>query len=219
MNPNNLDEIAAVGGSVKPGFIEHVFQFNDAAKAESLNITQYATLAILPIVAMNKAISKWMPEATSDKGSVEIAVEVVSQTTVMFLGMMMIHRIITYIPTYSKSPYEDLHPTNVILAVLMILLSLQTNLGEKITILVERVMDAWEGRTEKPKKKTRAQPPTAPSMEGVSAMPPVQQSPDFNAMHQYNPTPLVGAATPGDVEFEPVAASEAAFGAALGASW
>ena len=148
-----LDEITK---SVKPsGFFNHVFNFNDESKEEIMNIVQYAVLAILPVIILNKATQRLIPEADDEKGTPEIAIEVVLQTVSMFLGIMIIHRIITYIPTHSGVKYSPLSVTSNILAVLVIILSLQTKLGEKVSILVDRAMDAWDGGDERSKFKKR----------------------------------------------------------------
>jgi hypothetical protein len=147
-----LDEITK---SVKPsGFVNHVFNFNDESKEEMMNIVQYAVLAIIPVIILNKATQRLIPEADDEKGTPEIAIEVVLQTVSMFLGILIIHRIITYIPTHSGVKYSPLSVTSNILAVLVIILSLQTKLGEKVSILVDRAVDAWEG-DEKSKLKKR----------------------------------------------------------------
>ena len=149
---DTLDEITK---SVKPsGFVNHVFNFNDESKEEMMNIVQYAVLAILPVIILNKATQRLIPEADDEKGTPEIAIEVVLQTVSMFLGILIIHRIITYIPTHSGVKYSPLSVTSNILAVLVIILSLQTKLGEKVSILVDRAVDAWEG-DEKSKLKKR----------------------------------------------------------------
>ena len=40
----------------KPGFFKHVFNFDEQSKAEMLNIVQYAVLALIPVVILNKLI-------------------------------------------------------------------------------------------------------------------------------------------------------------------
>jgi hypothetical protein len=134
--------------------VNHVFNFNDESKDEMMNIVQYAVLAILPVIILNKATQRLIPEADDEKGTPEIAIEVILQTVSMFLGILIIHRIITYIPTHSGVKYSPLSVTSNILAVLVIILSLQTKLGEKVSILVDRAVDAWEG-DEKSKLKKR----------------------------------------------------------------
>jgi len=136
------------------GFINHVFNFNEDSKDEITNIMQYAVLAIIPVIILNKATQRIIPEADDEKGTPEITLEVILQTVSMFLGIMVIHRIITYIPTYSGAKYSPLSITSNILAVLVIILSLQTKLGEKVSILADRAIDLWEG-TDKSKPKNR----------------------------------------------------------------
>lgn len=140
------------GVKSKMGFFKHVFNMNDSSKADISNIVQYALVAIIPVVILNKTMQKYVPEADDEKGSFELLAEVVIQIIAMFLGLLMIHRIITYIPTYSGVKYEEFNVVYIILAVLMITLSLQTKLGEKVSILSERVYELWEGKKEDPKK-------------------------------------------------------------------
>jgi hypothetical protein len=150
----SLDEITK-SVSKQAGFFNHVFNSNDDSKDEIMNIVQYAVLAIVPVIILNKATQKFIPEADDEKGSPEIAIEIILQTVSMFLGIMLIHRMITYIPTHSGTKYSSLSVTSNILAALVIILSLQTKLGEKVSILVDRATNAWEGTTGDEKQKKR----------------------------------------------------------------
>ena len=127
-------------------FFKHVFNMNDDSKKDMMNIIQYALLSVIPVVFLNKTMSKYFPEADETKGSVELGGEVVIQIILMFIGLLLIHRINTFIPTFSDEKYPDFNIIYIILAVLMVTLSLQTKLGEKVSILCERVMHLWEGR-------------------------------------------------------------------------
>jgi hypothetical protein len=55
-------------------------------------------------------------------------------------------------PTYSGFKYESLTLTNVVLAFLIIVLSIQTKLGLKANILYDRVLDLWNGTNSAEKK-------------------------------------------------------------------
>ena len=133
-------------------FFKHVFNFDDDSKSDILNIIQYALIGIIPVVILNKTIGKYVPEADDKKSSLEISAEVVIQIIVTFMGLLIIHRIITFIPTYSGSKYPEFHIVYIILAILMITMSLQTKLGEKVNILVERIMELWNGKSDNKKK-------------------------------------------------------------------
>ena len=127
---------------IKPdqGFISHVFNFDNKSKNELTNIIQYSILAIFPIVILNKTIQRFIPEADETKGSIEVLIEIILQLGLIFVGMFFIHRIITYIPTYSESKYDSLSVINNIISFLIIILSLQTKLGDKMNIIMDRIL-------------------------------------------------------------------------------
>lgn len=232
----SLDELSKAT-SGKPGFFKHVFNFNDESKSEMMNIVQYAILALIPVILMNKAMQKFVPEADEEKKSLELLAEIVGQVVIMFLGILIIHRMITFIPTYSGEKYVDFSVTNIILAMLVIVLSLQTKLGEKVSIIVDRLMELWEGPKDQKKGKkgqgnvkvsqpiSQNQSMASSSSMGstsISSLPqeqPTQQMPDYNNMYQQDSTPMVGAATPGMESFGPMAANDllgSSFGSAFG---
>lgn len=139
----------------KESFIKHVFYFNDQSKADLLNLTQYSLISIVPIVLLNKLIAKFVPEADENKGSLEISAEILLQIFVMLFGLFMINRFITYFPTYSGAEYAQCNVIYMVLAILMITISLQTRLGEKTNILVERITELWEGKPAKNAKNNK----------------------------------------------------------------
>ena len=230
-------------------FFKHVFNFDDDSKSDILNIIQYALISIIPIVILNKSIGKYVPEADDKKGNLEISAEIIIQIIVTFIGLLIIHRIITFIPPYSGIKYPEFHIVYIILAILMITMSLQTKLGEKVSLLVDRVMELWDGTTDKKKKKGNVkvsqpisgqqqmmQPPASTYNDGtaISSLPTndvtygsqntvqAQQLPNYDAMYKQDTTPLVGAATPGMSEgfsSDIVAANSVLGGGAFGSAW
>jgi hypothetical protein len=134
-------------------FFKYVFNFDEDSKHDMMNIVQYAVLAIIPVIVLNKTMQKYVPEADEEKGSAEILAEVIFQIVYMFLGLFFIHRIISYIPRYSGTKYPEYHVIYNILPTLVVLLSLQTKLGEKVSILFDRVVELWEGKSDDDKKK------------------------------------------------------------------
>jgi hypothetical protein len=231
----------------KKNFFKHVFNFEDDSKSDMLNIIQYSLIAIIPVIILNKSMQKYVPEADEQKGNLEILAEIVLQIIIMFIGLLMIHRIITFVPTYSGLNYPEFSIIFIILAVLMITLSLQTKLGEKVSVLTERLTELWEGKTDKKNKKgsvkvsqpisQNGQPTNQSAMNqsmyndgtSINSLPTtdmsasVQQMPNYNAMHRQDTTPLVGAASPGDQQegFQqlPVAASDVLGGFGGFSSW
>jgi hypothetical protein len=226
-------------------FFKHVFNFDDDSKSDIFNILQYAILAIIPVVILNKTIGKYVPEADDKKGSLELSAEVIIQVIVTFIGLLLIHRMITFVPTYSNTKYADFNIMYIILAILMITMSLQTKMGEKVSILSERVSELCNGPSDKNKKGKNGSvkvsqpisgqqilqpmPPTYTDGTAISALPSTdtqpssdlsQQMPNYNNMYRQDTTPLVGAASPGMTEgFNgPVAASEFLGGSSF-SSW
>lgn len=182
----------------QPTFFSHVFNFETESRNEMVNIIQYTVFSIVLISILNKGIKQNLPEVDKDKGSIAIFVEVSIECIVLFLGMLFIHRIITFIPTMSGTKYADQNIIAIILPTLVVLLGLST-LGEKVGILVDR----FSGQIPETTKKV-TQPssylPTMPTVNPQSA-----PQPDFNNMYAGPTTPLVNAASPDS--FEPVAAN------------
>jgi hypothetical protein len=210
------------------GFFKYVFNFDEDSKGDLLNIIQYALLAIIPIVVINKLMQNYVPEADDEKGNLELSMEVILQTIVMFIGIFFVNRMVTYIPTYSGTKYPEFSVIFIVLAVLMITLSLQTKLGEKVSILSDRIVELWNGKADNKKKGAQkgnvrvSQPisqggggaPQMPSQNqmainqsmsdnystSISMLPTSPQIPDYSGMTQQDNTPLVNAATPGMME-------------------
>jgi hypothetical protein len=173
-------------------------------------------------------MQNYVPEADDEKGNLELSMEVILQTIVMFIGIFFVNRMVTYIPTYSGTKYPEFSVIFIVLAVLMITLSLQTKLGEKVSILSDRIVELWNGKADNKKKGAQkgnvrvSQPisqggggaPQMPSQNqmainqsmsdnystSISMLPTSPQIPDYSGMTQQDNTPLVNAATPGMME-------------------
>jgi hypothetical protein len=149
-------EILQESKESKASFLSHVFSTTEESKAEVFNVVQYAVLAFIPIFLLNKLIQYFVPEADLEKSSLELTIEILIQLLVIFVGIILVHRIVTYIPTYSGFKYEHLALTNAILPFLVIILSIQSKLGLKTNILYERVQELWDGPSNEDKKKAAA---------------------------------------------------------------
>ena len=129
----------------KKTFINHVFSTEDESKAEMINVVQYSFLAIIPVLILNKTMNKFIPDADPDKSSIELLVEICIQLMIIFIGIILIHRMITYFPTYSGFKYENINLTCIILAFLVIVFSIQSKLGLKTNILADRAYELYNG--------------------------------------------------------------------------
>jgi hypothetical protein len=137
-----------------------------------------------------------------------------------------VHRIITYVPTYSGMDYPEFHVIQIILVALMFLFCLNTMIAEKTNILIDRIMAYWEGRAAGASKKRKGgaassggasyqQQQMGGSTAGTTPLSPtamtgtpVQTLPDYNNFYTKDTTPLVGAATPGSEGFAPMMPAE-----------
>ena len=237
-----MDRLEKSTSNDNEGFIKTVFPFDDSQKGTLLNILQYSVLAIIPIILLLKLIKEYIPEADDDKASLMLSVEVIGQIFVMFIALYFIHQIIAYIPTYSGKGYGDVNIINIIAPILFIAITMQTKLGEKIHMLLDRLWDVYDGQTSTKNNKSQQQgqgqvrvtqpisgqqqmpsvvnpPPQLQSqmtnMKAQSHEFTIPQTPNFDNMYAGPETPLVGAANPqtGQVDnFEPMAANDG-FGA------
>ena len=156
----------------KPNFVNHVFNFETESKNEFVNIIQYCVLGVIFITLLNKSVQTYLPEIDKDKGTIAIVSEIMIQVIVLFVGVVFIHRIITYIPTMSGIPYADLNVITTILPVLIIMLSV-SKLGEKVSILVDRFFH------ETPTTITKIAP-TQPIHTAIQPVPPQILPPGLN---------------------------------------
>jgi hypothetical protein len=127
------------------GFFKYVFNFDENNKALIFNFIQYALLGVIPVILALKGIGYIVPDEDETKGSFEILGEVVGQLVLMLLAIWFINKMVRYVPTYSGVDYQNFNETNFLIAFLMLLLTMKTKLGEKISILSERVMALWNG--------------------------------------------------------------------------
>ena len=130
----------------------------------------------------------------------------------------------------------------------MITMSLQTKLGEKVSILVDRISELWNGPSDNKKKNGKGTVKVSQPISGqqsssgytdgtaINSLPTFditqanqntmqpQQLPNYDAMYKQENTPLVGAATPGMSDgmtgiMEPMAANSVLGGGASWGSW
>lgn len=155
------------------GFFSHVFNFDDENKDMLTNMFQYAFLSLPLVVIVLKLINHFTPEENDEKGNLEIILEVMITLSSILLSIWFINKIVMYLPTYSKSNYAEFNEITFILPFLILLFTMQTKIGGKINILVERLIDVYEGRTnlkegDKNKDIKKTQPISGPPVHQIS---------------------------------------------------
>jgi len=86
-------------------------------------------------------------EEDDSKGTLEILVEIIGSITLILMSIWFINKIIRYVPTYTKTDYPIFNEINFIIPLFIVLFTIQTKLGAKINIMVERLVDLYEGKT------------------------------------------------------------------------
>lgn len=187
-------------------FFNHVFSTTEEGKADMLNIFQYAFLGFIPVLMLYHLTQYLIPDVNTEKSSIEIIIEIVGQLVLMFGGMIIIHRAVTYVPTYSEFKYDSLSLTSIGLISLFLMLSIRTKLGVKATILYDRAMEMWHGPSSTTSKKKGA---SQQDRAGYIMQPAMSSDSIIPAM---NPPAMSGGSLP---NYEPQPAS--AFGGVFGA--
>jgi hypothetical protein len=148
-----MEDVDTTTKNVKNGFINHVFNFDNDTKTEVLNVGQYLLLAIVPMGFYNYMVDSVIPEVDESKSNLEILAEVIGQLVLVLVGLLFIHRLITFVPTYSGRAMGDMNLFSIILVLLTLLYESHTKVGEKTKILLNRLKDIWEGKKSEKKKK------------------------------------------------------------------
>ena len=141
------DNTNLVNEPVKQSFFKTVFNFDEDSRAEYLNIAQYALMAIIPILILNKVVGYVIPMVDETKGSLELSLEVIIQSLMLFIGILIINKAIRYFPTYSGVNYQPMDILSLVPMFLVIMLSLQTRIGQKSAIVVDRTMEMISEKT------------------------------------------------------------------------
>lgn len=174
-------EIIISNSTEKLGFFSYVFNFDTENKNAIFNMLQYGALSIIPVILTLRLIKSIIPEDDEIKGSLEITFEVIAQLSVLILAVWYTNKIIRYIPTYTGSPYSSFSETSAIIPFVIILITMQTKLGAKVNILVDRVTEYIRGapKTQSPPQQNASVPINLPQYQNNT---PPQQSDGYDVL-------------------------------------
>ncbi len=125
--------------AIPTNFVNYVFDFKPENRNQLLNLIQYTLIAFLPVILTLRLIKYTIPVDTDSKTTIEIALEVIAEVILIVLAIWFTNRIIQYIPTYSGAAYPTNNGVGFIVPFVIILSTLQTKLGAKLNILIDRV--------------------------------------------------------------------------------
>ncbi len=138
-----MDKVGATADNAvaeSTGFFKYVFAFDDEVKCQIGNMIQYGTLALLPVLGILKAVQHLVPDEDDRKGSIILGIESFMQVALIFVLMWLSDRVIRYIPTMSGCAYGEFQPIAFVLPFLIILATMQTKLGAKLNLIVDRII-------------------------------------------------------------------------------
>jgi len=133
-----------IGGGVmkKSSFFDYITTITSRDKSQILNLLQYGGLTIIPILIILKCMKLYVPVQDPFKSSTEILLEVVLQLLVIIVAFFFIHKLVIYVPTYSNVEYDNISLLSGILPLFFLMLTLDTKISEKLTILFDRLLMA-----------------------------------------------------------------------------
>ena len=137
---NNANGGQNGGMELNMGFFEYITTISSNEKAQTLNMLQYGGLAILPLLIILKLMKMYVPEEDPFKGTPEIVIEVLLQISFILIAFFFIHKLICYVPTYSKIEYGNMNLLCLIMPVLFLMFAMDTNIGAKLNVVFDRLL-------------------------------------------------------------------------------
>jgi hypothetical protein len=132
--------------SIKPitnqGFFSYVFKLSKFKQEDLLNIIQYSSLSVIPIILFIYFVKKYSPNITHEDSSLYMFILTFIELMIMIIGIFFIDRIINFIPTFSGKYYETINLTTVIIVFVTLMLLSHAGYRERTAILLYR-FDNW----------------------------------------------------------------------------
>lgn len=128
-----------ISSSSSGGFFSYMSTFDSKVKNDLLNMLQYTFLIIIPIVLLDKGISDLFDSDFDEKTNIELLLEVFGEVSLLIIGMYYVHKLVTYLPTYSTSEYEPVNFISILFIFVVVVFTFQTTLRLKVDMLLERV--------------------------------------------------------------------------------
>lgn len=128
------------GMELNTGFVEYITTISSNEKAQMLNMLQYGGLAILPLLIILKFMKMYVPEEDPLKGTPELVLEILLQLGFILIAFFFIHKLICYLPTYSKVEYGNMNLLCLIMPVFFLMFAMDTNVGAKLNVVFDRLL-------------------------------------------------------------------------------
>lgn len=141
---NNEDELLSSeqsgGGEMGKSFVDYITTFSSLERSQLLNLLQYCSISILPLLTVLKLMKLYMPINNTLKPSSELIFEVILQLVVIIFAFFLIHKFVVYFPTYSKTDYDKFSLLSGVLPLLFLMFTLDTKISDKLNVLFDRLL-------------------------------------------------------------------------------
>ena len=82
----------------------------------------------------------YVPEEDPLKGTPELVLEILLQLGFILIAFFFIHKLICYLPTYSKVEYGNMNLLCLIMPVFFLMFAMDTNVGAKLNVVFDRLL-------------------------------------------------------------------------------
>jgi len=170
------------------------FIFNDDTKETIVNITQFSFIAFIPIVLLVKGLNI-IPEANDKKGVLENMFEIMLHLIILIVGSVIITKFALYFKPFSGTPYPEFTLYPMIISLIIVGLSFQTKLSEKVFNVKEKIFNKINPPQTQPTQNSMqitqmSQMTQMPQMTQMAPQTPkvqTQQLPNYNQMYENQP--------------------------------
>ena len=178
-----------IGGNMKrPSFFDYISTFTTREKSQLFNLFQYGGLSVVPNLIVLKLMKLYVPDEDPFKSSTELLIEVILQLVVIVVAFFFIHKLVVYVPTYSKIDYDKFSLLSVILPLFFLMFTLDTKISAKLNVLFDRLLmlvglkkegmdhDENDEKKQPQSRDSTTRPKSGTSPNSNSMLPPPQMS-------------------------------------------
>lgn len=165
------------------------FIFNDDTKETIVNMTQFTFISFIPIFLLVKGLNI-IPEANDKKGVLENIFEIILYLIILIVGSVIIAKFAVYFKPFSGTPYPEFTLYPMIFASILVGLSFQTKLNEKVSNIRDKIFNKINPtQTQPTQNPMQLQMSQLPQMTQTPQTPQTktQQLPNYNQMYENQP--------------------------------
>ena len=139
------------GGNIeRVNIFKHVFSFDNKTKNSLMNSVQYLILLILPLKIINDILEYLFENQTySNRNNFVIIIEIIIEMILIIVMVLLIHRFITYIPTYSGKEMDGINLIQIAIMVAFYKIHTNERFRLKIDYIIKKINNEFSPQDEK----------------------------------------------------------------------